>query len=114
MPEIKFIGPNDEDIIIPARWEVCPRCDGEGSHVNPSIDGHGLSSDDFAEDPDFAEAYFSGAYDVPCEECRGRRVVLVPDESDPAAAAVLADYYAHIEAMEDMKAAYEAERRMGA
>jgi len=24
---------------LPARWEVCGRCDGEGAHVNPSVDG---------------------------------------------------------------------------
>lgn len=60
---------------VPASWVVCPKCEGEGKHVNPSIDGHGLSAEDFAEDPDFAEEYLAGRYDVTCYECKGLRVV---------------------------------------
>jgi hypothetical protein len=56
-------------------WAVCPTCEGEGKHVNPSIDSHGISREEFDEDPDFEEAYFSGAYDVTCVECKGQRVV---------------------------------------
>jgi len=63
-----------EDIEIPAIYEVCGTCDGKGSHVNPSIDSHGLSREDFDDDPDFAEDYFSGVYDIACNECHGRRV----------------------------------------
>ena len=96
---------------IPGRFEVCGICDGKGSHVNPSIDAHGLGPDDFAEDPDFADAYFSGAYDQTCNECRGKRVVMVhnlPDDS-PALKALHArwdDADAHF-------AEVEAERRAG-
>lgn len=64
---------------VPLKFDVCPLCDGRGSHVNPSIDAHGLSAEDFAEDPDFADDYFRGAYDQPCNECGGQRVVPVPD-----------------------------------
>lgn len=67
---------NSFDVMLPAKRVVCHRCDGSGFHVNPSVDGHGLSSDDFDQDPDFREAYFSGRYDVECEECKGERVVL--------------------------------------
>jgi len=70
---------NDEEHALPAKFELCPRCRGEGSHVNPSIDGNGLTADDFAEDPDFAESYMAGDYDVRCEECQGERVIAVPD-----------------------------------
>lgn len=66
---------------IPAKYEVCHRCEGRGTHVNPSIDGNGLTASDFADDPDFAEDYFGGRYDVRCYECNGKRVTLVPDES---------------------------------
>jgi hypothetical protein len=59
-----------------AKWIVCPVCRGEGKVVNPSIDCNGLSASDFREDPDFAEAYWSGDYDVACAGCRGERVVL--------------------------------------
>lgn len=71
-----------ETITVPARFEVCPSCQGRGSYVNPSIDAHGLSREDFDEDPDFAESYFSGQYDVECRDCNGARVVPVPDESN--------------------------------
>jgi hypothetical protein len=59
----------------PFVWEVCPTCRGKGYHVNPSIDADGLTGEDFAEDPDLAETYFSGGYDVVCYECDGKRVV---------------------------------------
>lgn len=68
-----------EERSFPAKFEVCDTCDGKGTHVNPSIDSHGLSAEDFAEDPDFAEDYMSGAYDVTCAECHGERVVPVVD-----------------------------------
>lgn len=60
---------------FPAAFEVCSRCGGKGTHVNPNIDGHGISPDEFADDPDFAEAYFSGRYDVRCYQCDGLRVM---------------------------------------
>jgi hypothetical protein len=66
---------------IPAVYEVCDVCEGKGTHVNPSIDSHGLSAEDFDEDPDFAESYFSGHYDVSCVSCNGKRVVPMPDYS---------------------------------
>ena len=68
-------GEKESKVSSRGAFAVCPTCEGKGSHVNPSIDAHGLSSEDFAEDPDFAEDYFSGAYDVPCAECGGQRVV---------------------------------------
>lgn len=68
------------DYEFPARYEVCDLCDGRGKHVNPSIDAHGVSDDEFRDDPEFAMAYFNGAHDVTCYECRGRRVVPVVDE----------------------------------
>lgn len=64
---------------LPAKFQVCSRCSGAGSHVNPSIDGNGLSREDFDQDPDFEESYFRGDYDVRCETCKGARVVPIPD-----------------------------------
>ena len=60
---------------FPMKWEVCELCRGKGSHVNPAIDAHGISGEEMYDDPDFAERYFSGFYDVPCYESHGRRVV---------------------------------------
>jgi hypothetical protein len=57
------------------KWIVCPVCDGEGKTVNPAIDCNGLTREDFAEDPDFAEDYMSCMYDITCRACNGMRVV---------------------------------------
>lgn len=70
---------DDAEVELPAKYVVCPRCEGCGSHVNPSIDGNGLTREDFDEDPDFKESYFRGDYDVTCYECKGQRVVAVVD-----------------------------------
>ena len=69
-----------EEIELPAKYAVCGTCEGKGTHVNLGVDGHGLSAEDFDQDPDFREEYFSGAYDVRCEECAGERLVTVIDE----------------------------------
>jgi len=62
-------------------YKVCPRCKGKGSHVNPNVDGHGLSQESFEQDPDFYGDYMSGVYDVDCYECGGKRVIKVVDWS---------------------------------
>jgi DNA-directed RNA polymerase subunit RPC12/RpoP len=57
-------------------WIVCPVCGGDGKTVDPNIDANGLTREDFHhEDPDFAADYFSGAYDITCRGCDGKRVV---------------------------------------
>lgn len=91
---------------LPAKYIVCPRCEGAGKHVNPSIDGQGLSPEDL-EDPEFAEAYFSGHYDIECEECLGNRVKLVVDEDRLHPRMVQ-----RLRLGEEMERHYEAERRM--
>lgn len=99
------------EVTLPAVYEVCPTCRGNGTHVNPAIDGNGLSQEDFAEDEDFREAYFRGDYDVTCGECGGKRVVLVPDvgRADPA---VLAEYLDQKYEVEKMNAEDAYTRRM--
>lgn len=66
------------DVTIPCKLEVCDRCGGHGHHVNPAIDGNGLSQEDM-DDPDFMDGYMAGHYDVRCEECGGEKVVPVAD-----------------------------------
>jgi hypothetical protein len=73
----------NEPIEVKCKYVVCEVCNGKGSHVNPSIDSHGLSREDFDEDPDFRENYFSGMYDVPCNECKGSRVLPEPIDETP-------------------------------
>jgi len=102
------------EIEIPFRWVVCGACDGRGRHVDPAIDAGGLSREDFDEDPDFAEGYFAGRYDVTCGECSGRRVV---PELTPRTTAQR-DALRALDVQEEDDAAYErecrAERMMGA
>ncbi|KKN58930.1 hypothetical protein LCGC14_0547320 [marine sediment metagenome] len=76
---------NDEDdsedeVELPAKWKVCDLCRGRGFHVNPSIDAGGISTEDFADDPGFAEDYFGGTYDVPCYRCKGRTTEPIVDD----------------------------------
>ena len=62
-------------------WVICSSCRGNGTRVNPSIDGNGISREEFDEDPDFAESYMRGDYDVQCSVCRGLgRVKEIPFE----------------------------------
>lgn len=63
--------------------EVCPTCGGKGTHVNPSIDAHGITAEEWDRDwsHEDRENYMSGMYDVTCYECNGNNVVLVIDET---------------------------------
>lgn len=64
---------------VRGKYVVCDRCRGMGVHDHPAF-ANGIGEEDFAEDPEFRENYFSGRYDVACEECKGIRVIGVPDE----------------------------------
>lgn len=110
---IEEAGVDGEDLVVPVRYEVCDVCEGKGMHVNPSIDSHGISPEEFAEDPDFAESYFRGDYDQPCNECGGQRVVPVIDESRTTPEQIKA-VNDHIDDLAQYRAEVEAERRMGA
>jgi hypothetical protein len=101
------------EVEIATKFDVCDRCEGRGSHVNPAIDGHGISPDEFRDDPDFEEAYFRGDYDVPCYECKGLRVVPVPD-FERLSTEERAAWERQVQELADMAAEEEAERRMGA
>ena len=93
-------------IMLPVKKEVCPRCRGEGKHVNPAVDGNGISPEEFINDPDFEEAYFSGVYDVVCEECGGENVIDVIDEAEVERRGLQSAYKAYCDDVEE-KAAQE-------
>ena len=103
----------DETFTVKMVFEVCDLCDGKGTHVNPSIDAHGISREEFDEDPDFEEDYFSGVYDVPCNKCRGARVFAVADE-DNNPKELIEKIAEHEKDLRDMYAEMAAERRNGA
>jgi hypothetical protein len=102
---------DEEEVVCPAKADVCPVCHGKGKYVNPAIDSQGLTREDFEEDPDFADEYKSGLYDITCQSCGGKNVILVPDDPNSDCARQLEEI---------MKSEYEtrvtemAERRMGA
>jgi hypothetical protein len=70
-------------ISLPAKLEACGVCGGRGTHVNPSIDAHGITESERERDWDDEswEGYMGGAYDVPCYSCKGEKVIPVPDEA---------------------------------
>lgn len=102
----------EEEHEVPVRFEVCSTCAGKGTHVNPSIDAGGLTAEDFAEDPDFADSYLDGHYDVGCYGCGGERVVPVidTDRADPEIVKRIDQYHADAAAY---RAECAAERRFG-
>lgn len=77
---VKVWNDEGEEVWIPGKAEVCDTCNGRGHHVNPAIDGNGITASEMDELGDeFFESYIHGAYDVPCHECEGTRVIVVPD-----------------------------------
>jgi hypothetical protein len=112
---VGWVTSDDEDEVLvefPLKYEACPTCQGRGKHTNPSIDSHGLSAEDFAEDPDFLQDYFSGVYDVACYECGGRTTVAVVDEAR-ANPEQLALWHAQEQWDREYEAECAAERRFG-
>lgn len=98
---------------LPTRWVICYACEGEGRHVRTSVDCNGLTAEDFDQDPEFAEQYFSGAYDEQCGTCHGRTTIREVDLE--RLSPELREAYEHQEREErEYQALCRAERRMGA
>ncbi len=112
--EVEDDNGDDVEHVIPSKFEVCSNCEGRGSHVNRAIDGDGISPEDFARDPDFEEEYFAGSYDVPCDECHGKRVALVADWDAKWPEGLKEKYEEYCHHQAEYAAEQAAERRMGA
>jgi hypothetical protein len=78
-PKFLVFDADGNEVELPCHYVVCGRCNGTGVHDHPAF-SNGLSREDFDEDPDFAEEYFRGTYDVRCSVCEGERVVSAPNE----------------------------------
>lgn len=107
--------PDDESqywIDVPGKWEICERCDGNGTHTNPSIDGNGITAEEWDEwDDDDREGYRTGRYDVACEnKCDDGKVRVVDRDRCPPELLKLVDEWAEDEAEEARERA--AERRL--
>jgi len=105
--EMKLLDSNNEKS-YPAKAEVCHCCNGKGTCVNPSIDCHGISMNEFDEDPEFKENYFRGHYDIICPHCNGKNVILVPTTSEGKE-----NYANQLQEEYNYQAEIEAERRFG-
>jgi hypothetical protein len=107
-------------IDLPHTREVCDRCDGHGTHLNPSIGEHAYTPEEFNDsfDDEEREQYFKrgGIYDVTCHCCKGAKVinVLCQDEckTDDQKEALRFIREAEAWAEYDRRES-EAERRMG-
>ncbi len=104
----------ERTLSLPAKYEICNQCRGKGTHVNPNIDGHGISAEEWHNewDEESRENYMRGVYDVRCHSlCENGKVLVVDFDKLPKR---LAD---RIMKEQGDKAAYEAEaaheRRMG-
>lgn len=70
---------NEIDIELPLCWEICATCQGNEKHSR-AVDDNGITGSEWAEwDQDEREAYKAGAYDRPCEDCRGSGKIQVTD-----------------------------------
>lgn len=73
----------EHDIAFPARWIICPECDGWATDRGAGVecDGGGFTSSEWAEqDDDFREGYLAGRYDQPCRPCKGKGRIMAVDE----------------------------------
>ncbi len=96
--------------VIPQAWAVCPACGGEGTEVNPAVDGFSANDIHPCDREDFFEGYFAGRYDQKCQTCSGRTTVKGYDLS-VLAPHYLAEYEAdHLDYLRE-QAADAAERR---
>jgi hypothetical protein len=66
---------------VPLEYELCGSCRGRGTMTLKRL---AVSPEMFDEDPDFAEDYWNGMYDEPCDECNGRTSVLTLAKHAPA------------------------------
>lgn len=62
------------------KWEICERCEGEGTVVHPALSV--WTGDDIAEDPDGFADMMAGIHDVRCPECGGTGKVQEPTEEE--------------------------------
>lgn len=71
----------DVSMELPARNQICDNCEGDGKVDHPAF-SNGITQSDREEmgEEDF-HSYMSGAYDVACDCCKGRGIVVVADVS---------------------------------
>lgn len=105
---------NEIEKKVPGKYEVCDRCRGEGTHVNPNIDGHGITQEEWETDWDEEEkeTYRSGGYNIICLSCEGKRVELVPDW-DNMPQNMATEYEKHLEQQSEWDRERRSEEKFG-
>jgi hypothetical protein len=101
---------------IPAKFVICGRCNGEGTHDHPAF-SNGITSSEWAEwDDDDRDHYLRGDYDVACECCEGGKKLVVDEDAcyTKRMQVILAAYREQQEEFQMYEAERRAERRMGA
>ena len=101
-------------LMVDGKMEVCPTCQGTGSHVRHDLDDSRMV-DDMREECDYEglENYFRGAFDEVCTHCNGANVVLEPNwETVPEWAQKAIESWEESKRMDALITAQE--RRMGA
>lgn len=118
--EVELIDDDGDEYTVkfPIVFKVCWRCEGKGSHVHPGVDGHGITESEWEQDWSFEEQeqYWSGGYDVQCEECHGANVLPAIDEKrceELGLEGQLQRYQEEQQDLADMYAIEAAERRFG-
>jgi hypothetical protein len=106
--------------MLPARWVVCPACQGCGTDRGASVecDGGGFTASEWNEqDEEFREDYMAGRYDRECNVCHGRTTVQQIDEEACTGwrnRIILKALCEQTQDSYDIDAEMRAERRMGA
>jgi hypothetical protein len=109
---------NNDEIVhqLPARFELCPACDGCETDRGASVecDGGGFTSSEWAEqNEDFREDYLAGRYDRPCEHCRRHVGRILTVDRAACKPELLALYDAGLKEEAEYRNMCAAERRMG-
>ena len=99
------------EITVEGTYEVCPTCQGNGSHFRSDLDENNLM-DGMQEDGDYEgiESYYAGQFDENCTQCYGKRVVERPNLPKWAEELV----YQWRQSERESAAISAAERRVGA
>lgn len=98
------------EVEIPHRWEICGACRGEGQ--SSAYLGAYTQEDMDEAGPEFFEDYMAGHYGRACDECGGSGKVMVADYKRMTPDQRRA-WEADQQALADMRAEEEAERRFG-
>jgi hypothetical protein len=112
IPQIDFFDDEFGAITLSCIYIVCPSCQGKGTKVNPAIDSHGITQEEFDRDPEFKEQYLAGWYDIDCPHCNGKRVVPTPCKFTNSKEH-LGLYETHLQEEAEYDALCAAEWRMG-